>query len=69
MVGLSTAPLPRFYAPPLQAPGGWYMSLWANYVLVRRWYSANLPSSRSLQSIEYTSNKGFGQLSEAFSQT
>ena len=45
MVGLSTAPLHRFYAPPLQAPGGWYMSLWAKYVLVPSWYSANLTSS------------------------
>ena len=45
MVGLSTAPLLRFYAPPLQAPGGWYMSLWANHVLVPRWYSASFTSS------------------------
>ena len=45
MVGLSTAPLLCLYAPPLQAPGGWYMSPWANHVLVPRWYSANLTSS------------------------
>ena len=36
MVGLSTAHLLRIYAPPLQAPAGWYMSLWANCVLVPR---------------------------------
>ena len=34
MVGLSTAHMLRFYAPPLQAAAGWYLGLWANNVSV-----------------------------------
>ena len=45
MVGLSTGSLHLLYPLPLQAAADWYMNLWANYVLVPRWYSANLPSS------------------------
>ena len=36
MVGLSTAHILRFYAPPLQTAAGWYLGLWADYVLVLR---------------------------------